>query len=256
LAPTQAFFVQSNGTAGALVITKSSQATNVDTFQRQETDETFRIDLNLTDGTTIREAFLSYREGSTTGFDNGYDAPIFAGVSNSFTIYTHAVANGEGRDLEIQSLPNDNCENMIVPIGINAVSGSEITITPNITYLPTGLKVYIEDIEDKSFTLLENSSSFTATISIDMKGIGRFYIHTTSNVLGTDDTLLNNNLSVYISTKTNIRVVGAQKGVANIQRFDILGKEVLNTSFEGNNINDITLPDLKYGIYIVNLKQI
>ena len=143
---------------------------------------------------------------------------------------------------------------MIVPLGINAVSGSEITITPNITNIPTGIKIYIEDKEDESFTLLENSSSFRTTISSDMKGIGRFYIHTTSGVLGTGDILLNNNLSVYTSTRTNLRVVGVQKGIANIQLFDILGKQVLNTSFKGSNINDIVLPFLNNGIYIVNLK--
>ena len=254
LAPTQGFIIQSDGTAGSLSIGESLQTTTTDTFQKQQINEIFRIDLNLTDGTTIREAFLEYREGSTTGFDDGYDSPIFAGVSNPFTIYTHAVANGGGRDLEIQSLPDDNYENMIVPLGINAVSGSEITITPNITNIPTGIKIYIEDKEDESFTLLENSSSFRTTISSDMKGIGRFYIHTTSGVLGTGDILLNNNLSVYTSTRTNLRVVGVQKGIANIQLFDILGKQVLNTSFKGSNINDIVLPFLNNGIYIVNLK--
>ena len=59
----------------------------------------------MTDGTDTRGADIFYIEGTTTGFDNGYDSSIFEGAANEFAIYTHAVANGNGRNLGIQSLP-------------------------------------------------------------------------------------------------------------------------------------------------------
>jgi hypothetical protein len=55
---------------------------------------------------------------------------------NSFAFYTHLVSDSEGVDYDIQSLPTDNYENMIVPIGINAISGTNITIDASITNFP------------------------------------------------------------------------------------------------------------------------
>ena len=44
-----------------------------------------------------------------------------------------------------------------------------------------------------------------------------------------------------------------QNGTANIKLYNILGKEVLKESFEGNGVNDIALPRLNSGVYIVKI---
>ena len=44
-------------------------------------------------------------------------------------------------------------------------------------------------------------------------------MHTTSQVLDIDDTLLAENISIY---KTNLRIVGIQNGTADLFLFDIL----------------------------------
>ena len=44
-----------------------------------------------------------------------------------------------------------------------------------------------------------------------------------------------------------------QNGTANIQLYNILGKEVLKGSFEGNGVNDIALPKINSGVYIVKI---
>ena len=194
-----------------------------------------------------------YIEGTTTGWDNGYDSSIFGGVSNEFAIYTHSVSNGSGRNLGIQSLPPNNFENMIIPVGINAESGTPITIDASTNNFPSGINIYLEDKQENSFTLLDTDANFSTTLENNLSGIGRFYLHTTSGVLSADDFNTNNNISIYTSSNDNLRIVGVQNGTATVQLYNILGKEVLKNSFEGNGVNDINLNNIPVGIYIVKL---
>lgn len=53
---------------------------------------------------------------------------------------------------------------------------------------------------------------------------------------------------------TTLRIVGLQQGNINIKLYNILGKQLLNASFESNGIKDISLPKLTAGVYIVQLE--
>lgn len=252
IAPAQGFFVSSTG-SNTFNFTEAMQShQGTDSFQRT-TNTRPEINLVMTDGTDTRDADIFYIDGTTTGIDNGYDSSIFGGVGNSFAIYTHTVANGTGRNLGIQSLPDNNFENMIIPVGINATSGMDITISAGVFNLLAGIKVYLEDKNDGSFTLLNSSSDFTTTLDSDLNGIGRFYLHTSSQVLSVDDINLEN-ISIYTSEPNNLRIVGIQSGTAQVSIFNILGAQIVKTSFEGNGLNDVTLPNLRSGVYIVQLE--
>ena len=251
IAPGQGFFLSANG-SNSLSITEAMQShQGTDSFQRLTTRP--EIALSLSNGTAIRNADIYYIEGTTTGWDNGYDSSIFGGVSNEFAIYTHTVANGNGRDLGIQSLPNNDFESMIIPVGINAEAGTAITIDAATNNFPTGINIYLEDKQDNSFTLLEADANFSFTPENNLSGIGRFYLHTTSSVLSADDFDINKNISIYTSGNNNLRIVGVQNGKATVQLYNILGKEMLKTSFEGNGVNNINLNTIPMGIYIVKL---
>ena len=50
-----------------------------------------------------------------------------------------------------------------------------------------------------------------------------------------------------------MRVTGVQNGSASIQIYNILGKQMMRTSFEGMGVNDISLPTLPNGVYIIKL---
>jgi hypothetical protein len=206
----------------------------------------------MTNGADVRDADIYYIDGTTTGFDNGYDSSIFGGVANEFAVYTHAVANGTGRNLGIQSLPNSDFENLVIPVGVKASSGDEITISATSLNLPDNINVYLEDKTDNSFTILDSSSNFVTTLTENLDGIGRFYLHTKTQVLSVDDLDLSN-ISIYKSDENNIRIVGVQNGNAQVSIYSILGKQVLNTTFEGNGVNDVTLPSLRTGVYIIQL---
>jgi hypothetical protein len=252
IAPGQGFFVSAHGSSSTFSITEAMQShQGSDSFQRLTTRP--EIELTLSNGTATRNADIYYLEGTTSGWDNGYDSSIFGGVANEFAIYTHTVANGNGRDLGIQSLPPNNFENMIIPVGINAEAGTPITIDVSTNNFPSDINIYLEDKQDNTFTLLEADANFSFTPENNLSGIGRFYLHTTSGVLSADDFGINNNVSIYTSSNENLRIVGVQNGTATVQLYNILGKEVLKTSFEGNGVNDINLNTIPMGIYIVKL---
>ncbi|MDB2490855.1 T9SS type A sorting domain-containing protein [Flavobacteriaceae bacterium] len=251
IAPAQGFFVSATGSVN-LSITEAMQShQGTESFQRLTTRP--EIELTLSNGTAIRNADIYYIEGTTTGWDNGYDSSIYGGITNEFAIYTHTVANGNGRDLGIQSLPDNNYENMIIPVGVNAEAGTAINIDAATNNFPTGINIYLEDKQDNSFTLLEAGSNFSLTPENSLSGIGRFYLHTTSGVLSADNFATNNNISIYTSSKDNLRIAGVQNGTATVRLYNILGKEVLNTSFLGSGVNDIKVNDIPIGIYIVKL---
>ena len=251
IAPTQGFFVRANAAGGTFNFTESNQASSGGTFQR--TDNKPEIYLTISNQTDAREAKIYYIEDMTTGFDVGYEGELFNGVSNPLAIYTHLVADSEGKNYQVQSLPPNNYENMIIPLGINAEAGTTITIDAATNNFPSGINIYLEDKQDNSFTLLEADANFSFTPENNLDGIGRFYLHTTSGVLSANDFATNNNISIYTSSNDNLRIVGVQKGTAAVRLYNILGKEVLNTSFVGSGVNDIKVNDIPVGIYIVKL---
>ena len=250
LAPGQGFFVKASS-VGNFNFTKLMQSHHSsDTFQRPITRP--EITIVMSNDTDTRSANIFYIDGTTTGFDNGYDSSIFGGVANEFVIYTHAVANGSGRNLGIQSLPDSNYENMVMPVGVNAVSGTAITISASTNNFPEGLKIFLEDKQDNSFTLLDADANFNTTLENDLNGIGRFYLHTNQSVLNINDTSLDN-VSVF-KVNNSLRVLGLQQGKASVKLFNILGRQVLNAAFESNGTKDISLPRLAKGVYIVQLE--
>lgn len=260
IAPGQGFFVQSSGTAGSLGINTSFQRhRSVDTFPSNNNgaSETAEIHLNLQRGAIETTTRIYYVEGASTGFDNGYDGTMFPHQDPAIAlISTHLVTDSVGDNYAVQSLPPDNYENMIVPIGIlNGNAGETITISAETLHLPGDIHVYLEDKETSSFVdLSESSASYQTTLSATTNGIGRFYLHTTTNTLSTGDDPEFSNISIYTSESV-LRIHGIEFGEnARIDVHNILGQHMLTNSFQGELSNDISLHHLKKGIYIVSLK--
>ncbi|MDC3181394.1 T9SS type A sorting domain-containing protein, partial [Flavobacteriaceae bacterium] len=251
IAPGQGFFVLT-GSAGTFDITEAMQSHNTDTFFTPSSNRP-EINLTLTNESETRATDIYYIDGTTTGFDNGYDSSIFGGFENEFAMYTHEVTTDSGRNLGIQSLPDNDYENMIIPVGINATSGMTISISASSVNLPDGIKLYLQDTSDNSFTLLENDSKFTTTLTSDLNGSGRFYLYTALDTLGIDGATLNDMIGIYTPTPEQLRIVGVQSGAASVVLYNTLGKQVLKTAFQGQGANNIALPTLASGVYVIKL---
>ena len=250
VAPGQGFFVEASSTNNVTFTEAMQSHESTDTFQRNGRTE---VHILMNDGTNNKFAKLYYIDGTTTGFDNGYDGELFGGVSNPFAIYTHLLSDSQGKNYQVQSLPSSDYENMIVPVGVNAVAGKELTFSANAMNLPSGINVYLEDKLTNTFTRLdETNSEYKVTLNNDLNGIGRFYVHTSSQVLNTPNFDLNS-VSIYKTSKTNVRVTGLQSGNTTMNLYNILGKKVHSNSFIAKSVNDINLPVLNTGVYIVQL---
>lgn len=260
IAPGQGFFVRSSA-PGAINIPEANQyhqieIGGVDTFERINTLTSIKLIIN--NGSSYnRHCDVYYLDDVTLGFDYGYEGQLFGGGgnANSLAIYTQLLEDNEGVNYQTQSLPNTNYEGMVVPVGVDALANAEITISAELNNFPASIKVFLEDKQENTFTRLDATSNFSTTLSTDLNSTGRFYLHTTSASLSTGNVLDNNPVNIFTTTRDNLRIVGVQSGTANVQMFNILGKQVLNTSFEGSGSNNINLPVLSNGVYIVQVKN-
>tara|TARA_R110002050_G_scaffold290419_1_gene444120 strand:- start:5901 stop:8717 length:2817 start_codon:yes stop_codon:yes gene_type:complete len=252
VAPGQAFFV-SCSTAGDLTFEEGIQShQTTDTFLKGSSKP--EIQLNITNGDLNRYAKVFYNENATTGFDNGYDGETFSGVSNNFDVFTQLLENNLGKNYQIQSLPNTDLEAMVIPVGVKAIAGKEITFSAQAINLPNGVKVFLEDRTTNTITRLdEANTSYKVTLSDALNGTGRFYLHTkASSVLSTNDVDLQN-ISVYTTNNATLKVVGLTSGTSNLKVFNILGKQVLQSTFISTGVKEVSLPKLATGVYIVQL---
>ena len=259
IAPGQGFFIQRMPGSEAVTFdfTEAMQShSSANTFLSTNSNNP-EIKVTMSDGTNTKDTEIYYIDGTTTGWDNGYDSTIF-NPSNAFELFSYLVSDDQGEGLAIQSLPPSNYEAMIIPLGVNTTSLGTLEISASSLNLPAEIKVYLEDKVDNSFTLLDDTSSFSTTLSGSLNGIGRFYLHTrTESSLSAPNDFEINNISMYTTSEENLRIVGVQSGKASVVLYDILGKQILSTSFEGTGVNDILLPKhISEGVYIVRMKTV
>jgi len=252
IAPAQGFFVKPN-VSTVLNFRESMQSHQaIDTFEKTSSSERPEIKLLMTNGTSTKYTDIFYIEGTTTGFDNGYDSSIF-NSTESFSLYTNTITNSAGRKLAIQSLPDSDYESMVVPVGITADADKEITFSATTIKLPAGIKVYLEDRELNVFTELV-ADVYKVDLAAAVNGVGRFYLHTSQKVLDVSDVPILTNIKIYTTTNTNLRIVGLPEGAKALKLYNIIGQEIMSTSFNTNGVKDIALPNLSKGVYTVQLK--
>jgi hypothetical protein len=179
---------------------------------------------------------------------------LFGGVTQSFALYSHLVSDSEGKHFQLQSLPKDNYENMVIPIGISADAGKEITFTADALNVPSGLKVFLEDRQTNTFTRLdETNSEYKVTLTETLNGVGRFYMHTTESALSTEDVILNS-VRIFKTNASTLKITGLPQGKTSFYLYNILGKEMMTTIFTSNGNKEISLSKLAFGIYLAKIQ--
>ena len=254
--PLQGFFVKAQ-TAGSFSFTKAMEThdSNGDAFFRSSSNDRFEIDLSIASGELTRSASIRYIDNTSPSFDNGYDSSVFGGYSSSLEVYTGLVENNSGEKLAIQSLPNTNYEDMIIPVGVTATANSGITFSLEALNVPEDYEVHLEDRTQGIFTRLDLANAeYNATV-VDASTEGRFFLHTkTSELLNVDSEFLNS-ISIYKTDNSNLRIAGLKQGKASVKLYDVLGKQIMTTFFIANNgVKNISLPTLARGVYVVQLE--
>ena len=250
LDPGQGFFVEASISA-EFTFPQGNQLHQSLLSARQEPAANF--ELSIENGNDKSATKVFYVEGKTANFDNGYDSKMFGDAAYDFALFTELVTNNEGKKLAIQTLPNTDLETMIIPVGIIAEAGKEITFSINITNFPSGKNIYLEDRLNNTFTNL-SEENYNITLDVASKDIGQFYIHTRSQALNVQDSLLEN-VSMYKTANNTLRITGLQSENAVVKVFNMLGKQMMTQAFKTNGVKEIWLPRLTSGIYLVQLQS-
>jgi hypothetical protein len=250
--PGQGFFISSNVASGNASITEAMQSHNTGSFYRTNNPT---INLTLSNGVSSKETTINYLDGKTIGLDPRFDIGMFKGVASELSVFTHLIEGHQEVAFETQTLPNTDLESMIVPLGVKANANEEITFSLNASNFASALKIFLEDSLTNTFIRLdEANSTYKITTTEALNGIGRFYLHTSRSSLDVKDIALEN-VSVFKTDARTLRIAGLQNNSkTNVTLFNLLGKQVLNTSFQSNGVKDITLPKLATGVYVVKLK--
>ena len=259
IAPTQAFFVESKNGGGALQFTEAMQNHQGNAGSSSKTSNTVpSIKLLVSNGSLQKSTDVKYYNTATIGLDPGYDAGVFSGEAQVFNVYTKLLSNDTSVGFGIQSLPTNNYDAMVIPLGVNAVANTALSFTAAIENLPSGINVYIEDKVENTFTLLDTvQANYTTTVSTAVKGFGRFYLHTTSGVLSVDTNITAlNSIHIYKSNTRTLNITGlANQEQNSVTVYTILGKEVFNTSIKAQQKTTIELPrSLSTGVYLIKLQ--
>jgi hypothetical protein len=254
--PGQGFFVNVNSNGNSVSFTQEMQSHQTTGDFYKTTDSTPTIILAVENTGEVKTTTLKYFDSTTAGLDVGYDAGAFTGIAEStFKLNTHLLEDSQGIDFMLQCLSTQEYEKNIVPVALTAEASLEIVFSVETLDLPAGIKVFLEDKTTNTFTRLDEANNkYIVTLTEAENGIGRFYLHTNSSVLNTNDINLNN-ISIYKTDSSTIRIVGLPDGKSTFKLFNILGVPVKNTTFKANGVFNIELPRLPAGIYIVQLEN-
>jgi hypothetical protein len=145
-------------------------------------------------------------------------------------------------------------ESQIIPIGLQAEAGKEITFSIEALNLPNGIKVYLEDREANTFRSLTDGD-LKITLNEDVNGTGKYYLQLSSKSLSADTTALET-ISVYVSGSKNLKIVGLSSKKTSLKLFTSIGKLVFDTSFSSDETQNISLSNLSSGFYIVQIESV
>lgn len=254
IAPGQGFFIRTNSGVTDVNFTASQRGLAVSgggsmRGTSQKSNMSFKLEATSNDITVSTKVL--FLNTATKGLDAGYDIGNFGGAS--FDLFTKLVDGSTDENYTIQSVPSDSYNDLAIPLGLVAQKDSNVTFSLNGNQLPADTKIYLEDKANGTMNDI-TEDSYTATITELDNETGRFYLHTSSKTLSTEDpTLETNTVNIFKSGTKQITISGLTTN-ATVKVYSILGKEVANTEITNNN-TQLDFNNLSSGVYIVKLQS-
>ena len=256
ITPGQGFLVSSDIGGGTISFASSMRVTGTtDDFisGRSANQNLAHLKLQITNDTELYNTHFYFNDNASLNMDSGYDAAMFNNTTPDFAIYSHLIENNTGKDLAVQALNYDAINNVIIPLGINANQGEQLTISIKDVNIPDNTEVILEDNITNSFTNLR-VSDYTLTPTSNLTNTGRFYIHFSSQRLNVSEDILNG-IEIYTSTNPKtITLKGQLESQTTFKLFDIQGRVVSIAELSTlNTEHTIDVSNLTSGIYVVQL---
>lgn len=250
--PTQGFFIKSKASGGNFNFTKSMQSHQTNGVYYKNSNTRPEIQVSVSQGKVSKSTDIYYINGTTRGFDDGYDSSIFDGVATNFNVFTGLVATSKNKRLAIQSLPKDNYNTTVIPLGIISEANKKVVFRINAINFPSDVKVYLEDRLLGTFTDV-STKNYEVTFDEKVNGTGRFYIHTSSRALSNEDVVTLDKVIIY-PTNNIVNIAGLTADKVKVKIFDLVGKQIVDKKVTSQNLIQINLPpSTRKGMYIVNI---
>ena len=160
-------------------------------------------------------------------------------------------------NLAIQTLAYSEMWDKVIPLGINALGGEEMTISISHRTTPADLNIYLEDTEEGTMTNLLDGD-YVLTPTSDLEGVGRFFIHMTADTMsnGEVSTSMLNAYKEIDASYITIEGLATQSNETKVSLYNILGREVLSTTLNNNmGTQTISTVGLSAGIYVIELES-
>ena len=219
------------------------------------TDDRAELFISLNQNDFNKETKLFFLEQGTDGLDLGYDAATMD--LGNYSIFSRLVSDDEGVNMDHQSLAYSEMWDKVIPLGVNALAGEEITLGISHRTTPADLNIYLEDVIEGTMIDIK-ASDYTLTPSSDINGVGRFFVHMTADTMSNDE-VSTSMLNAYKEINANyitLEGLATQSNNINVSLYNILGRKVLDTSLN-NNVNTQTISTLGMatGIYVIELES-
>ena len=164
----------------------------------------------------------------TLGLDPSYDARKLSGNPN-IALYTQLVENN-GIDFAIQALPNNEIENIIIPVGIDVAESimCEFSVSTDVM---ESYPIYLEDTQENTITNLKEVSYNTLVSS---SGTSRFFLHF-RDISSIEDDISNNKntLRTYASNNT-LYILNPQQKRGTVTIYNLTGQRVAAFELTGD----------------------
>jgi len=261
ITPGQGFFVASKAGGGTVSFTPSMRSigTGDDFISGRSSNNANNIShlkIKVENSSSLYNTDFYFTDNATLGLDPGYDAGVYGNSAPAFSIYSHLVQDNTGVDMAIQSVGNTDLDNnVIIPLGVNAAQGEQITISKVESTLAANVQVYLEDNVASTTTSL-NSGDYVITPNTTLSGTGRFYLRFESDTLSEEESELNG-LQIFNTANPKVlHIKGLITEASTISIYDILGRDILTQDLSTNvNSQEVNISNLGIGTYIVEISN-
>ena len=255
IAPGQAFFVKAKSGGGLVDFTTTMRCEgSSDDFilgRSSSSPHHGHIQLKSSSSESNFSTDFYFNSNATQGFDPGYDSALFSENPPAFSIYSHLVEDNSGTPLAVQTFNPIAMYDVVIPLGVNASQGQEVTLSITETDMPEDIIIYLEDTSNNSFTLL-NTNDYVFTANDNLTGTGRFYLRFSGDALSVDKSNFTT-VNIWSHDKT-INISGQLLSETKARLYDVNGRVVLTNTLNANSAKQtIDVSHISAGIYIMEL---
>ena len=200
-----------------------------------------------------------FQDGLTLGLDPGYDAGAF---DQDTALSSRLLEDDQGTNFAINAMGIASALDVAVPLVINQEIGDSFRISITNNTLPENVNVYLEDSLYGTFTQLQGQD-FELTAAQLIRGVGRFHIHFTTEILGseilnTSNVFDTDTVSVFKASNQEFITIAGIASTApttTASLYNMLGMSVRAKTLHNQALTQIiSTQGLAKGVYVVQLK--